>query len=162
MREAPYDVLFATAAKEMVEKRAVLHEAYGLDRAKGWDYDVKQAPPNFVIWDEARQPLMHAETLEVGTFFPDHSTWRWGWSNNSVPVQQQERLAVLRELADITGHELFRLDQPFVISRATAADLHAVAVQHLKAPGGYTAKIINTDRQSLEAHIAYTAVTGPR
>ncbi|QYE36314.1 hypothetical protein KZX46_10505 [Polymorphobacter sp. PAMC 29334] len=156
-----YQELVDSATAGLKQKRGIMHDTYGLDRAKGWDYDVKHAQPNFVIWGDEEQPLLYAETLEVGTFLPAHSTWKWGWCNPSIPSEQQEKLAVLRELAEITGQELFRLDQPFVISREDASGLLAMAVQHLDAQGGYAAKIVNMDGQSLDAHIAYTAVAGP-
>lgn len=158
MDDASYQVRVMLAATEMAHKRRVIHDRYQLDRASRWTYDAKQTQPNFAILDAGDRPLLRATTLEVGTFHPGHGTWKWGWSNPSVLLDDQRRLLALRELATITGRDLFHDDQPFLVSREDALGLLALAVQHLDAQGGYAAEIVNNAGESLTAHIAYMAV----
>ena len=121
MDDTSYRDLGLRAEANVRQKLAVIHETFGLDRAARWTCDGTDDSPTFTIWDRAGTPLFRSEAVEVGTFNHERSTWKWGWCNPSLPPEHQNRMLALRELADLTGQELFRSDQPFAVSVDTAS-----------------------------------------
>ena len=154
---------FGERALQAVErKRAEIHDRYGLARAARWDCgEPKQDAPHFRIFDAEDNVLFSCVGLEVGTFSPDTSSWKWGWANDSLSEGHRERLLALRELAVITGRAAFGFEAPFETDLQSAWTIAAIAAEHLGAGGCYDAKIQNLKGEELHAYLAYMDVPGP-
>lgn len=154
---------FAHAAEQALEqKNAAIHHRYGLDRAVRWNSDEPMADaPKFQIWDASDQLLFGCVGLEVGTFSPVQSSWKWGWANGSLSEAHRGRLLPLRELAGITGQPAFGSENPFEVDIDTAWSLAAISVEYLQAAGCYPAKIENKEGEPLRSYLAYIDVAQP-
>ena len=156
MDQASYDAFRRKAQLYVAQKLASVEKLYHLDRAAGWNLDPTPDAGLFVIHDAKGTPLLRTEALEIGTFHPEESTWRWGWSNTSLSEGQRQRLRPLIELAGLTGKDVFRSDQAVRIDGQKVLTLVNTALYHLQAQGYYQARITNKDNQRLYAYLAYT------
>lgn len=155
---------FGVKAQEAVDRRmALIHERYGLEHAARWRTakDPKQDVPHFQILDAADKILFECVCLEVGSFSPSTSSWKWGWANDSLSSAHRERLLPLRELAAVTNRAAFQFENPFETDLDSAWIIAAIAAEHLGAAGCHDAKIKNLKGEVLHTYLAYMEIVGP-
>lgn len=134
MSEDPFDVLIETAMAELMSKQESLQQQYGLGGMARWWLD--QDPGSLSFLDELDGEIVRALIINIGSFAPNRSSWKWAWSNPAVPDPLRQRALPLKELQAITGFELFGEKEAFSVEdEAMAWELAALAVQHLNAVG---------------------------
>lgn len=138
MSEDTFDVLLETAMAGLMSKQEALQQQYGLGGMARWWLDQDTASLSF--FDEQDRKVAEALIINIGSFAPKHSSWKWAWSNPTVPDALRDRALPLKELQAITGFELFGNEEAFPVEdEAMAWELAAFAVQHLNAVGCYRA-----------------------
>ena len=138
MSEDNFEVLLETAMAALMSKQQALQQQYGLGGMARWWLDQDTASLSF--FDELDRKVAEALIINIGSFVPKQSSWKWAWSNPAVSDALRERASPLKELQAITGFELFGDEEAFSIEdEAMAWELAAFAVQHLKAVGCYRA-----------------------
>jgi hypothetical protein len=138
MTEAEFDAFVAEAMDELQHKQDALRRDAGLGSHARWSYDATTARLEF--FDAAGTLKVGADALPVGSYASASKSWKWGWSNDSIPAPQRERAEKLKELAAITGLGVFARERAFAVDdEAVAWELTALAVHHLGALGCYRA-----------------------
>jgi hypothetical protein len=138
MSEDTFEVLLETAMAELVNKQEALQRQYGLGDMARWWLDQDTATLGF--FDEQNRKVVEARILNIGSYAPKRSSWKWAWSNPTVAEELRERALPLKELQAISGIDLFGNEEAFSIEdEAMAWELAAIAVQHLNALGCYRA-----------------------
>lgn len=147
---------FAQDAEDALERALAENtRRHDLDRAARWSYNADDDHPIFRVWDAEEMLLFETPALEVGTYVPFQSTWKWGWCNPSLSEAHRRRMLALRELAAETGHPHFDSDQPFLIDEDVAWKVAAIAVAKLDGFGCYRTKITNKQGQPIFSYLIY-------
>ncbi|QXI30725.1 DUF6882 domain-containing protein [Pseudomonas vanderleydeniana] len=138
MSEQTFERLLETATAALMSKQEELHRLYALGDMARWSLDQETATTQF--FDASDRMAVEAQILNIGSFSPRHSTWKWAWGNPSVPQALREKALPLKELQTITGFDLFASEEAIALEDESMAwELTALAVQHLGALGCYRA-----------------------
>ena len=138
MSEDAFGVLLETAMSKLVDKQDQMHQRYGLGDMARWRLDQDKASLEF--FDEQDRKVIEAQIINIGSFAPERSSWKWAWSNPSVPEALRIKALPLRELQTVTGFDLFGEEEAFSVEdEAMAWEIAAIALQHLNALGCYRA-----------------------
>jgi hypothetical protein len=133
-----FAALAASAYAELEGKQKRLEVEYRIGTFARWHYDQDTAVLRF--FNEDGRTKLVAEFIDIGSFSRKSNTWRWAWSNSSVPPEMRQRGSKLRELCASTGQPMFHQVNAFEIDDESAAwDLAAIAIMHLGAVGCYRA-----------------------
>ncbi len=152
MSEEIFEVLLETSMKELINKQDELSSVYGLGDMARWWLDQESATVQF--FDAYDRLVIEAEILNIGSFAPKSSSWRWAWGNSTVPPELRQKALLLKQLQGITGIDLFGDEQAFSIEGEEMAwELAAIAIHHLKALGCYRAP------SSSDGPIIFLAIT---
>lgn len=136
MTDDTFEVLLQTAMTALMDKQEELSRHYALGDMARWWLDQDNATIQF--FDDYDRLAVEAEILNIGSFAPGRSSWKWAWSNPTVPDALRAKALPLRELQAISGIELFGSEEAFSIEdEAMAWELAAIAVHHLNALGCY-------------------------
>ncbi len=139
MTDKELDAFIGAAADELDRKQEALATDYGMGTYKRWFFDQETEKLQFFGADDALR--LEADVVEIGSYNSNSDTWMWAWSNDTVLPKLREKAAVLKELADITGVDIFA-EEVLAFkegSEALVRDLVAVSVRHLNAHGFYSA-----------------------
>jgi hypothetical protein len=134
MSDDEFDAFIADANQAFERKQADLTRRFGLGSHARWDYD--QLTELLRFSDASGQVLVEASAIAIGSFSGMSKTWKWAWSNQSVPEPARSRSARLRGLFETTGMEVFRKGS-FAADEEMAWELAAMCVAHLSAQGCY-------------------------
>lgn len=138
MSEQTFEHLLETSMAALMDKQQALHEQYALGDMARWWLDQETATVQF--FDEQDRLAVEGQILNIGSFSPEHSNWKWAWSNPSIPEPLRERALALKELEASTGMGFFGAEEAFSLEDESMAwQLAAIAVQHLGALGCYRA-----------------------
>jgi hypothetical protein len=138
MTERKFEQFLMSAVAELKLKQVDLSTRLGFDQDGRWDFD--QRTQRLQIYDHTDRLAVEADVIDVGSFAPQSSSWKWAWSNVSVLPALRGRALKLKELEAQTGFEMFGRPEAFQIdSEATAWELAAVSVMRLGALGCYRA-----------------------
>jgi CRISPR/Cas system CMR-associated protein Cmr5 small subunit len=129
-----------SAVKELKEKDNDLESKYRFDLSARWECDLYAALPIIKFFDRNDKLHLTCEVIEIGTYSPPTQSWKWGWSNDSIPPKMRERALPLKQLQQITGKDYFGFEGPFSADDLMAWELAAISVRHLSALGCYAAK----------------------
>lgn len=142
MTDEGFDAFVAAAVEELARKQDELVTKYGFGSCDGFLFD--QPSGTLKLIDEAGATQARATVIPLGSYAEGSGTWKWAWANDSVaePLRAQSRK--VRELAELTGMDLFR-DPAFEAAPAMAWQAAAMAVKHLGALGCYKARIGRSD-----------------
>jgi len=132
--------LFAdSAVKELDQKLKSLETRYKFDLSARWSVDLGAATLKF--FDQNDKLHLTCDVIEIGSYAPPTQTWKWGWSNDSVPPKMREQALPLKQLQRIAGKDYFGSEDPFSADEVMARQLAAISVRHLSALGCYRARI---------------------
>ncbi|WP_263223915.1 DUF6882 domain-containing protein [Pseudomonas alabamensis] len=152
MSEEAFEHLLDTSMDALMDKQQALHDQYALADMARWSLDQETATVQF--FDEQDRLAVEGQILNIGSFSPNHSSWKWAWSNPSIPEPLRERALVLKELEASTGMDFFGEEGTLSLEDESMAwQLAAIAVQHLGALGCYRAA------SSGDAPTVYLALT---
>jgi hypothetical protein len=133
-----FETLQQEANDELEEKQTSLRQTYALGEMKRWWFEQRTAKLQF--FDNLDHMVLEVDVVDVGSFAPTSSTWKWAWSNSSVRPELRQKAEPFKQLQAITGDDLFTNDKAFVVDGETAAwELTAMAVKHIAALGCYRA-----------------------
>jgi hypothetical protein len=133
-----FEEFLRTSLDALWAKQDALESDYGFGNYSKWHFD--QTTEKLVLFNENDVKTLEADVIDVGSYATNSQTWKWAWSNDSVLPSLREKAAVLKELATITGVELFASDAPFKVEGESMAwELAAMCVRHLGALGAYRA-----------------------
>jgi hypothetical protein len=123
---------------ELMAKQDAMHQQFGVGSMTRWWLDQDKASLSF--FDDQGRKVVEARIINIGSFAPERSSWKWAWSNPAVPESLRVKALPLRALQAITGFELFDDEEAFSVEdEAMAWEIAAIAVQHLNAMGCYRA-----------------------
>ncbi len=88
----------------------------------------------------------------LGTYAPEDHTWKWGWANASLSDAQRTATASLKDLAAVTGVDLFAQAEEIPLEDGMAWELAAMAVAVLQLQGVYRAP------SSLGQHMTFLGI----
>ena len=134
MTDDQFDAFVADTSEALELKQANLTRRFGLGSHARWDYD--QLTELLRFSDATGRVLVEASAIVIGTFSSKSQTWKWAWSNPSVPERSRARSARLKELFETTTMEIFRKES-FSADEEMAWELAAMSVAQLSAEGCY-------------------------
>lgn len=138
MTDQELEAFVRGSMEDLVQKQARLEVEYGFGSHARWDYD--QSTERLEFFDSSDTRVLEAEVLFLGSYAPDSSTWKWAWSNEFLLPHLREKAACLKELASITGLDLFESGEAVHLDDESMAwELAAMCVRHLGAFGAYRA-----------------------
>jgi hypothetical protein len=82
-------------------------KAYGLGHFKDFWFDQPSGKLQFK--DANGVVRVEAEVTPIGSFSKKSSAWQWGWANKSLVESLRLKAEKLKDLADLTGIESFKL-----------------------------------------------------
>jgi hypothetical protein len=132
-----FAAMAASAYEELEAKQKRLEVEYGIGTFPRWHYDQDTALLRF--FDADGRTRLVAEFIDIGSFARRSHSWKWAWSNSSVPPEMRQKADRLRELCASTGQAIFHQEDAVEIDEAQAWELAAIAVMHLGAAGCYRA-----------------------
>ncbi len=118
---------------EMNAKQQRLQDVYRLSTWANWQLD----PDTFKLRfeNEQGQNMVDADTIFMGSYSTNASTWKWAWGNFDLPPEERAKSETIRQLSNLTGYGIFEDGQPFEADEYTAFELTAMALHQLKADG---------------------------
>jgi hypothetical protein len=154
MDDNEFKAYTSVAVREFEKKWQSFKDKYKLDSMGSWECDLRRYPAKLVFFDKRDKLALSCEVIELGTFAPESSTWRWAWCNDSLPPKIRTQSLPLKRLQEITGRDYFSFEEAFLADSQTVRDLVAISVKHLSALGCYEALIPNTEEGELCAFLA--------
>jgi len=136
MTRTEFQAFIGAANDELRRKQNAMRDEHGFGTFASWwiteNGDILQ------FFNESDRLALEASFIVVGTYAPADNTWKWAWSDASIDLPVQERVAKLKELEGITGIRMFGRGDAFEINGEPMAwELTAMAVKHLGALGCY-------------------------
>jgi len=133
-----FEEFLRASVEALREKQDTLDSDYGFGSCARWHFD--QETEKLALFDERDKKILEADVVGLGSYASNSDTWRWAWSNNTILPPLREKASVLKELANITGIELFASEAAFTVEGESMAwELAAMCVRHLGALGAYKA-----------------------
>ena len=120
MDDNEFDAYTRDAVRELREKIESLHAKHSFDSVARWDFDLHQVPGTLKFFDKNDKLLWICDVVEIGTFSPSTLSWKWAWSNDSLPPKAQEQALPLKQLQQITGRDYFGFESPLSADRQCA------------------------------------------
>ncbi len=137
MNDEQFELFLANATAELKEKQAHLTAAYSFGSHKRWMFENDKAKLQFFNHDD--QLVIEAEIIDIGSYSPAASTWKWAWAYESInPLLKADSLRI-KELEDVTDLVIFGEKEPIEADDYLAWELAAMSVKHLNAMGCYRA-----------------------
>lgn len=138
MTDEEFETFLDEANEQLRERQAFLSQTYSLGAMKRWWFEQETAKLQF--FDRQDRLAVEAEVVDIGSYSPKSSSWKWAWSNLSILPELRRKAEPLKQLQDITGFDLFGNEAAFSIDgEAMAWALTAIAIRHLQAMGCYRA-----------------------
>lgn len=149
MTDQEFDAFLATAVSELQAKQRYLETEFALGSYERFFVDHERAALQFFRGD---QVALSFSITEVGSHVPEKDSWRWAWSNSSLPEEVRIKASAVQRLYDITLFDLFR--QPSAsVDEAMAWEFVALSCKVLNALGAYS-----VPHSKLRAYVLIDAV----
>lgn len=87
--------------------------------------------------------LLEFSVIFIGSWSGIGNTWMWAWANESMTKEVRNQSAVLQELANVTGFDVFTTPV-LECEEAIAHQITALSVEKLGAKGMYISKEDNS------------------
>lgn len=143
MDDSDFNVFLARAIEELEAKQTRLQTDYKLGQFDRWWIDLETGTLEFFYNDKSVRLV--AEIVDIGSYSKKSGTWKWAWSNDSVPEHLRRQAIKLKELEAITNRNIFGLEHAFEADMELAWDIAALSVMHLSALGCYRSPSSNGD-----------------
>ena len=128
MTDAEFDAFVESSSAALQQKQEKLKRDYGIGAYTSWSYDGNDG--RLCFSDDTGRLAVRAETVQIGSFAIQANTWKWAWSNASIPAAQREQSHALTGLFDRTGYEVFR-NEACEVDEQMAWQIAAMAAEHL-------------------------------
>lgn len=107
MTDDDFQALLAISLAELRVKQKYLQDEFSLGERGTVVLNFDEESLQF---SDDHGPFVTFRVSFVGTFAPDQRTWRWSWSNSTLPHRVVTRSAQLQQLYHVIGHEIFHKD----------------------------------------------------
>ena len=121
--------------QEMGNRQNKLLEEYGLQNYKDFWYSQTSETLQFKTDGKVE---IEFEVIQIGSWSSISNSWMWTWANESVTEKTRQKSAKIKELAKITGYDVFSLEA-FEAKESSAHQLTAISAYYLNAIGYYIA-----------------------
>jgi len=138
MNDADFDVFLSAATEELKSKQETLTKTYGFGTHKRWMFE-NDDKAKLQFFDADDKLVIEAGIIDIGSYSPSASTWKWAWAYESINPSLKEQSLRLKELEEITDLIIFGEDKAFEADEYLAWELAAMSVKHLGALGCYRA-----------------------
>jgi hypothetical protein len=105
MDDNEFDLFADSAIQEFKEKQHSLETKNKFNFSARWMFDLERAMLKF--FDKNDQLDLTCEVIEIGSFSLQTHSWKWAWSNDSLPPKLRGQALPLKQLHQITGREGF-------------------------------------------------------
>lgn len=133
MNKIAFAAFSARALDEFEIKQRRQEEEYLQSRWVSWEST--PGTDKICFSDVYGQIIAEASRVFIGSYELRAGTWKWAWSNDSLPEECKVTSEKIRELADITGDAIFAVDSEQQADENLCMYLSAMAVHHLNADG---------------------------
>ena len=155
MNDTEFEEYMRSAMHALVAAQDELQERYGLGAFARWGHDVHAETLQF--FDATGRKGLEADVVALGSYASNSGTWKWAWANPSIPEAVREKSSALRALSNLTGMDLFEVEDAFALDDEHMAwEIVAMCVRHLGALGAYRAP------SSRQPHALFLAITDIR
>ncbi len=137
MTDEEFKIFLREATEEFRRKQGALSSEYGIGRFPRYWYDLEAEKLQFLTPDG--DVSLEADIVDIGSYASGPGTWKWAWSNDSVPSRIRAKSEILKDLESITGFAIFGDADAFEVDEPMAWELAVLAVKHLGASGCYRA-----------------------
>jgi hypothetical protein len=153
MTDQEFDAYLGSALAELKSKQRYLETEFGLGRYDRFFVDYEKEELQFFSGD---QVTLCFSIIAVGSHVPAKNSWRWSWSNPSLPDSIRKKASAVQQLSEITGFDLFR--QPAAsVDEAMAWEFVALSCRLFCAMGAYS-----MPQQHLRAYVLLASIVkGP-
>lgn len=130
----PYELARARGREEAAIKTSVLNDMFGLgDDGGTWSADLDAG---LITFETGRGCHLSAPVQVIGTFDTIHSTWMWGWANDSLPDHVINDARRVKEFGALHGVDQL-VTGSFVADETDAWDFAGLAMHLTGAQGVY-------------------------
>jgi hypothetical protein len=137
MNDQDFELFLTSATEELKTKQASLTERYGLGSHKRWMYETDKAMLQF--FNQQDQLVLEADIIDIGSFSPGNSTWKWAWAYENISPTMKEQSLRVKQLEELTDLVIFGENKAVDADEYLAWELAAMAVKYLNAQGCYRA-----------------------
>ncbi|MCL2174530.1 MAG: hypothetical protein FWB73_00655 [Treponema sp.] len=124
--------------QEIGNRQKKLLELYGLQNYK--DFWYSQTTETLQFKTDGKVEI-EFEVIQIGSWSSISDSWMWAWANDSVTEKTKQKSAKIKELAEITGYDIFSLEA-FEAKESIAHQLTAISANYLNAIGYYIAPFV--------------------
>lgn len=153
MNDEEFDRFASEAGDELGRKQDALTKSFRVGKWDDFAYDALSGRLEFK--EKSGVVKVESDTLPLGSFSTKSGTWQWAWANKSTPPDARAASAKLKELAELTGMEVFRADT-IEVDDGMAWELVAMCVKFLGAKGCYS--MTADSKGTLRVFVAITEV----
>lgn len=133
MTEKQFEDFLQKCYSYTTEQQKALNEQYHLNTYTKYIFDQKTKT---IQLKKDGNEVLEFEVACIGSWAPKDNVWIWAWANENFSQAIREEGAKLKELSDLTGHEVFAREG-FECEEVVARDLAYMGVYQLGAIGIY-------------------------
>ncbi|MBW4622104.1 MAG: hypothetical protein KME17_22470 [Cyanosarcina radialis HA8281-LM2] len=135
MNDNEFECFLAQCLEELEQKQSYLMDEFGIGKYERFDIDLQRS---IIEFKENSVVKIVASITPVGSYSTNNPSWMWSWANPSIPQVLQKKSEKIKELAELTGLEIFNA-KIFPVDEEMAWEIAAMACHHLKSMGCYRA-----------------------
>ena len=138
MTDDEFQTFLDESVEDLSSKQDALNSEFGIGGFNRWHFD--QASERLQFFNAQGDLACEADVIAIGSFAPSSNTWKWAWANESMLQSLRRKAEPLKQLANVTGFQLFCSEPAVSVQGENMAwELAAMSVRHLKARGAYRA-----------------------
>ena len=135
MTDEEFEAYLNLCYQEIGSRQNKLLEQYGLQNYKDFYYNQATETLQFKTEDKVE---IEFEVIQIGSWSSISDSWMWAWANESVIEKSKQKSVKIKELAEVTGYDIFLLEA-FEAKESIAHQLTAISAYYLNAIGFYIA-----------------------
>jgi len=137
MTSEEFEAYMNVCYQEIGNRQKKLLELYDLQNYK--DFWYSQTTETLQFKTDGKVEI-EFEVIQIGSWSSISDSWMWAWANDSVTEKTKQKSGKIKELAEITGYDVFSLEA-FEAKESIAHQLTAISAYYLNAIGYYIAPI---------------------
>ena len=149
MTDEEFETYMNLCFQEIGSRQKKLLEQYGLQNYKDFFYSQETETLQFKTDGKVE---IEFEVIQIGSWSSISGSWMWAWANESLMEKTKQKSVKIKELAEITGYDVFLLEA-FEAKESIAHQLTAISAHYLNAIGYYIAPF-----NELKSFLALTRV----
>lgn len=133
MNDEEFEKYLDSCIEELEKKQEYLSSTYKLGEFEKFSFDFDNEEIHF---SNNGKVEVIANIIPIGSFNKKSETWMWGWANEAFNDSLREKSLKLKELAEITGFEMFE-NEMAEIEEDMAWEITGMSVNLLNSEGAY-------------------------